>query len=162
VGGIGSAKNLTSGRRPASSVKELDGCNRRASRGLRGRHVEKVGQRKHGTSRRSPRRPGVGRTARAVRISRFAVKSCCACEWGGWGRVSDDGPGHYNPDRSEDPWGRAVYCSHGGASAHRVSGFRTGTQRYRQRGARRAEANARREELADDGKAPPDIPALKP
>src|SRR5262252_11047259 len=41
-------------------------------------------------------------------------------------------------------------------------GPRTGIQRYRQRGARRTEANARREELADDGKAPSDIPALKP
>jgi hypothetical protein len=37
-----------------------------------------------------------------------AAKSRCACEWGGWGRISEDGPGHYNPDRSEDPWGRAV------------------------------------------------------
>ena len=52
--------------------------------------------------------PEVGCTARAVRISRSAVKSCCASERGGWGRVSEDGPGHYNPDRSEDPWGRAV------------------------------------------------------
>ena len=26
-------------------------------------------------------------------ISRFAVKSRCACEWDGWGRLSDDGPG---------------------------------------------------------------------
>jgi hypothetical protein len=41
------------------------------------------------------------------RIRRYAAKSSCACEWGGWGRLSDDGPGHYNPDRSEDPWGRA-------------------------------------------------------
>src|SRR5262249_7282577 len=39
------------------------------------------------------------------RISRCAVKSRCACEWGGWGRLSDDGPGHYNPDPSERPWG---------------------------------------------------------
>ena len=38
----------------------------------------------------------------------FAVKSRCAGEWGGWGRLSEDGPGHYNPDWSEDPWGRAV------------------------------------------------------
>ena len=35
----------------------------------------------------------------------LAVKSRCACEWGGWGRLSDDGPGHYNPDPSEGPWG---------------------------------------------------------
>jgi hypothetical protein len=53
-------------------------------------------------------------------------------------------------------------CSHGGASAHRVPGLSTGIQRYRQRGARRADANARREELASDGKALSDIPALKP
>jgi hypothetical protein len=29
-------------------------------------------------------------------------------EWGGWGRLSVDGLGHYNPDRSEGRWGRAV------------------------------------------------------
>src|SRR5215470_4727352 len=59
-------------------------------------------QRKLGTTRGSPRR---SRTAKTSRISRCAVKSRCACEWGGWGRLSDDGPGHYNPDPSEDPWG---------------------------------------------------------
>jgi hypothetical protein len=35
------------------------------------------------------------------------AKSGCAREWGGWGRLSDDGPGQHNPDRSEGPWGRA-------------------------------------------------------
>jgi hypothetical protein len=49
-----------------------------------------------------------GRTARASRINRFAAKSRCADEWGGWGRLSRDGPGHYNPDRSEGPWGKAA------------------------------------------------------
>jgi hypothetical protein len=46
-------------------------------------------------------------TAKAVCISRMA-KSDCAGEWGGCGRlsVSVDGPGHYNPDRSEGHWGR--------------------------------------------------------
>jgi hypothetical protein len=29
-------------------------------------------------------------------------KSRCAYERGGWGRLSDDGPGHYNPDPSEE------------------------------------------------------------
>jgi hypothetical protein len=47
-------------------------------------------------------------TAKASRISRDAVKSRCACEWGGWGRLSVDGPGQNNPDWSEDPWGRAA------------------------------------------------------
>ena len=59
-------------------------------------------QRKPGTARGSPRR---SRTAKALRISRHAVKSRCARERDGWGRLSDDGPGHYNPDPSEDPWG---------------------------------------------------------
>src|SRR5262245_1761404 len=47
-------------------------------------------------------------TARASGISRESVKSGCAREWGGWGRVSEDGPGQQNPDRSEGPWGRAA------------------------------------------------------
>ena len=59
-------------------------------------------QRKLGTTRGSPRR---SRTAKASRISRSAAKSRCARGWGGWGRLSDDGPGQYNPDPSEDPWG---------------------------------------------------------
>ena len=75
--------------------------------GMLGRNV----QRKLGTTRGSPRR---SRTAKASRISRRAVKSRCACEWDGWGRLSDDGPGHYNLDPSEGPWGKAVhYRVHG-------------------------------------------------
>src|SRR5499427_4503677 len=59
-------------------------------------------------------------TAKASRISREAVKSGCAREWGGWGQISEDGSGQHNPDRSEGPWGRAAdplarRCS----SAHR-------------------------------------------
>jgi hypothetical protein len=76
--------------------------------GMPGKNV----QRKLGTTRGSPRR---SRTAKASRISRHAVKSRCAREWGGWGRLSDDGPGHYNPDPSEGPWGRWSIPPHGGA-----------------------------------------------
>jgi hypothetical protein len=36
------------------------------------------------------------RTAMASRMSRHAAKSRCAHEWDGWGRLSDDGPGHYS------------------------------------------------------------------
>jgi len=61
-------------------------------------------QRKRGTTRGSPRR---SRTAKAARISRKAAKSRCVREWGGWGRLSEDGPGQHNPVRSEGPWGRA-------------------------------------------------------
>ena len=71
------------------------------------------GQQKPGTTRGSPRR---SRTAKALRISRPAVKSRCACEWGGWGRLSDDRPGQHNPDSSEDPWGGGLPTLHGGAS----------------------------------------------
>jgi len=56
-------------------------------------------------TRRSPRPAG---TAKAQRITSHAGKSLRASEWGGWGQVSVDGPGHYNPDRSEGPWGRAT------------------------------------------------------
>jgi len=76
--------------------------------GMPGKNV----QRKLGTTRGSPRR---SRTAKASRISRHAAKSRCAREWGGWGRLSDDGPGHYNPDPSEGPWGRWSIPPHGGA-----------------------------------------------
>jgi hypothetical protein len=60
--------------------------------------------RKLGTTRGSPRR---SRTAKASRITGTAGKSRRAREWGGWGRISVDGPGQNNPDRSEGPRGRA-------------------------------------------------------
>src|SRR5262245_20356543 len=56
------------------------------------------------------------RTAKASSTSRHAVKSRCAHEWDGWGRKSDDGSGHYNPNPSEDPLGpRRVITLLGGA-----------------------------------------------
>ena len=65
---------------------------------MSGRNV----QRKLGTTRGSLRR---SRTAKTSRISRRAVKSRCAHEWGGWGRLSDDGSRQHNSGKSEDPWG---------------------------------------------------------
>src|SRR5262245_21654155 len=73
------------------------------------------GQRKTGTARGRPRR---SRTAEASHISRSAMKLGCAREWGGWGRLSDDGRDS-KPDRSEGPWGRWSIPPHGGA-VHRV------------------------------------------
>src|SRR5215470_797946 len=58
------------------------------------------GQRKPGTARGSPRR---SRAAKASRISRCAAKSRCACERGGWGRLSDDGSGQNNPNPERGP-----------------------------------------------------------
>src|SRR6202521_3636186 len=98
---IGSAEPVYSRRRPCRhrclelTVFGFPGV---AGDGMPGKNV----QRKLGTTRGSPRR---SRTAKASRISQ-TVKSRCAREWGGWGRLSDDGPGHYNPDPSEGPWGR--------------------------------------------------------
>ena len=94
-------------------------------------------------------------TARASGISRETVKSRCAREWGAWGRISEDGPGQHNPDRSEGPWGRAVDPSarrcweaqHPRHSAGKSAGCRA---------ARRGMAN----QLA--GKASSESPALKP
>ena len=59
---------------------------RRVPRGLRGRHVVKEHQRKLRTSRGSLRHMRMCK-AKASRISRDTVKSGCAREWGGWGRL---------------------------------------------------------------------------
>src|SRR5258707_14941186 len=84
------------------SASRIGTCDGRTPRGGRGRHVRKEWQRKLGTTRGSPRR---SRTAKTSRISRRAVKSRCAHEWGGWGRLSDDGSRQHNSGKSEDPWG---------------------------------------------------------
>jgi hypothetical protein len=108
--------------------------------------------------------PQFGHTARAARISRYAMKSRCACEWGAWGRVSDDGPGHYNPDRSEDPWGRAANAARTVVHpAHRVPGLSTGILRYRKLGCTKGGCklyDAINSSFRQEG--PTDIPALKP
>jgi hypothetical protein len=114
VSGVPSRSTLGEGRVDIAALElidvELPGV---AEDGMPGRN----GQRKPGTARGSPRH---SRTAKASRISRRAVKSRCACERGGWGRLSDDGPGHYNPDRSEGPWGGGGF--HLMAVHHRVHG----------------------------------------
>jgi len=95
-------------------------------------------QRKHGTTRGSPRPKG---TARAARISHAMVKSRCACEWGGWGRLSVDGLGQNNPDRSEGPWGGVASAAR---TEVRKSAAFSDTVRGKQRDqlcARRTEAN---------------------
>jgi len=120
---------------------------------------------KPGTTRGSLRR---SRTAKASRISRLAVKSRCACEWGGWGRLSDDGPGHYNPDPSEGPWGGGVMTSK--AVRNRVHGpTQCGTTAVTMRctkGERKPDgcrctpgAGLNRQRF---GKTPPEKPAFQP
>jgi len=101
--------------------------------GMSGRN----GQRKPGTTRGSPRR---SRTAKAPHISRWAVKLRCACEWDGWGRLSDDGPGQHNLDRSEGPWGRWGNPPNGGALSSPWPGSVRDNQ-CRPRDARRVKTN---------------------
>src|SRR3979411_1880284 len=86
-GRIGSAELLRSRRRPCRhrssglAMIELPGV-------IESGMPRRNGQRKPGTTRGTPRRR---RTAKASRISRYAVKSGCAGEWDGWGRLSGDG-----------------------------------------------------------------------
>jgi hypothetical protein len=101
-GSVGSAEPFRPWRRPVSKsdywtypILELPGV---IEGGMSGRN----GQRKLGTTRGQPR---CSRTAMTPRISRCSAKSRCACEWGGWGRLSEDGLGQHNPDPSEGPWG---------------------------------------------------------
>src|SRR3954451_6366502 len=160
--GVPSRSDLGEGR---VGIATLDMCDGRTPRGQRGRHVRTEWERKPGTTRGSPRR---SRTAKASRISRPAVKSRCACEWGGWGRLSEDGPGQHTPDPSEGPWGGGRPTLHGGAS----SGRRPGAVRdnrsdpevhegRRQTGRQQAHAGSRLKPLTS-GKAPPDRPAFQP
>src|SRR6266481_2279485 len=115
-GRIGSAELLRSRRRPCRhrssglAMIELPGV-------IESGMPRRNGQRKPGTTRGSPRR---SRTAKALRISRYAVKSRCARGWGGWGRLSDDGSRQHNSSKSEDPWGGGLPHLHGGARS-RVS-----------------------------------------
>jgi hypothetical protein len=97
----------------------------------------------------------------APRISRSAVKSGCACEWGAGGQISADGPGHYNRDRSEDPWGRAAEAARVGV--HQRSTFPDTVRGYNvisEGHEGRWQTGCR--EGPGAGKAPPEIPALKP
>ena len=74
----------------------------RAPRGRRGRHVRtECAAKARNRSRVAlalPHSEGIAYKPRAV-------KSRCAREWDGWGRLSDDGPGQNNPVPSEGPWG---------------------------------------------------------
>src|SRR5262249_7391341 len=111
-------------RRQVRVAKELDTCSDRLPGDLEDDMLGKISQGKRGTSRRSPRR---SRTAKASHINRRAAQLRCACERGGWGRLSDDGPGQHNLDRSEGPWSRATQVARM-AVLHRAGGLRLRTE----------------------------------
>ena len=100
-------------------------------------------------------------TAKASGISRKAVKSGCACEWGGWGRLSVDGPEQNNPVWSEGPWGRAAAAARTEVLQRTTS---PGTERGTDEGSGEHEGQWQtvRGEEASNGKALSDLPALKP
>jgi len=104
--------------------------------GMSGRN----GQRKPGTARGSPRR---SRTAKAPHISRGAVKLRCACEWGAWGRVSDDGPDNITWTGARAPGVGGVFPPHGGALSSPWPGS-VRDNRSRPRDARRRRQTRRR------------------
>src|SRR5499426_1731888 len=102
-------------------------------------------------------------TAQASCISRQPVKSGCAHEWGGWGRLRVDGSGQHNPNRSEGPWGRAARllewrCSSAQLLRHRaeMSRLKAGITREG------CKPDGRDNWTPPAGKAPFDKPTLKP
>ena len=116
-------------------------------------------RRKPGTTRGSPRRV---RTAKTSRISRSAVKSGCACEWDGWGRISEDGPGQHNPARSEGPWGRAVDAARMAALVRATPPAQNGDCAFASGEHDGWMQTRRRDTWTPRGKALLDMPALKP
>ena len=107
-------------------------------RGLRVRHVEKEQPAKARNLLLADWPQG---TAKAPRITGNTGKSRRAGKRGGWGRLSVDGPGQYNPDRSEGPWGRATSVART-AVLDRASGSDLERDSHlRQSRARRTDAN---------------------
>ena len=107
-GSIGKCRARQEGAK-ASVVDEGLGISSRRSPGVIEDDMSRQSeQRKHGTSCGSPRPTG---TAKASRITGNTGKSRCACKRGGWGRLSVDGSGQNNPNRSEGPWGRATHVA---------------------------------------------------
>ena len=81
---------------------------------------------------------------------------------GRMGPISEDGPGHYNLDWSEGPRGREAEAARTEVpSAPRSPDSERGKDEASEEHEGRTQT-ARREELAGDGKALSDIPALKP
>lgn len=75
-------------------------------------------------------RLGATCTAKARGISGPAVKSLCACETGGWGRLSDEGPRQKNSDLSEGPWGREASSSRTAGRARPTAGTQRPDNRH--------------------------------
>src|ERR1700686_1536868 len=99
----------------------------------------------------------VWRTGKATGITRKAGKPRCPRQWSGWGRLSEDGPGHYNPDRSEDPWGRAAEATRTEVFQRAISPDTERGTGWGGKGPRRAGAN---QTLGSSGSRGPGRPRL--
>ena len=93
-------------------------------------------QRKPGTARGSPRALP---HSEGIAYKPLAVKSRCSCEWGGWGRLSDDGRDTTTRTRARAP-GVVENPPNGGAQASPQARLRA-VPLLRSRGARRTDAN---------------------
>ena len=149
---------------PSPLVHGEGQCRRRCSgrnddrtpRGQRGRHVRMecaVKARNHSRvasalphSEGIAYKPPCGEIAVCLRVGRM-------------GRLSDDGPGHYNPVPSEDPWGGGVITLQGGARwslrPDSVRDNRRDSQMHEgrmQTGRRTANAGSRLKPLRDPGR----------
>ena len=93
-------------------IEVLDHNDDRTPRGHRGWHVRKecaVKARNHlWVASALPHSEGIA-------YKPLAVKSRCARRWGGWGRLSLDGPRQHNSDQNEDLWGGGPPTLQGGA-----------------------------------------------
>jgi hypothetical protein len=107
-GSVGKCRALQEGVKASVVDEGLGICSRRSPGVIEDDMSRQSEQRKHGTSCRSPRPTG---TAKALRITGNSGKSRCARKRGGWGRLSVDGAGQNNPNRSEGPWGRATHVA---------------------------------------------------
>jgi hypothetical protein len=103
VEGIGSAETLARGRRPEWSVKNWAGAADWFPGVSEGDMPTKNSQRKHGTTRGSPRRRKVSAHSEDNAYKPLCGEVALCLREGRMGSISDDGLGHYNLDRNEDP-----------------------------------------------------------
>ena len=95
------------GRRRFPLAKNWVGAVSGLSGGLEGDMPRKNDSESSGTTRRRPR-PADCRYGDGVAYNPRCGEMAACGSGTGWGRLSVDGPGHYNPDRSEGPGVRAV------------------------------------------------------
>jgi hypothetical protein len=111
-GRIGSAEPLRSRRRRCRHRRSGPNDDR-AARGHTERHAKKE------WTAKAPNHPRVASAlphSEGIAYTPPRGEVACAHVWGGWGRLSDDGPRQHNLDQSEGPWGGGLPHLHGGGA----------------------------------------------